>query len=129
MAESLIARFDVNGWEPRDLDGLDPGWVGAVTMKKQFTAGIVGSSTALFVSSGDVEGQRSYLAAERITGTLDGRGEGSVTVHHGGVEPAPEAAFGHVVAHTGTGAFEGWAGSVRIEHDDAGAYFVIDLTS
>lgn len=123
MAE-LVARFSVNGWDERSIDGLEGGWVGAVEMRKEFTAGLVGSSVALFVSSGETEGQRSYFAAERITaGTDDGR-SGSVTVHHGGLESSPETWFGHVVPGSGIDDFADWSGSARIEHDDDGAYFL-----
>jgi len=125
---ALIARFNVNGWDERVIDGLEGGWMGAVEMRKEFTAGLVGSSVALFVSSGDTEGQRSYFAAERITGTTEDGRSGSVTVHHGGLESAPETWFGHVVPGSGTDDFADWAGSARIEHDDTGAYFVFDLT-
>ena len=125
---ALIARFNVNGWDERVIDGLEGGWMGAVEMRKEFTAGLVGSSVALFVSSGDTEGQRSYFAAERITGTTEDGRSGSVTVHHGGLESAPETWFGHVVPGSGTADFADWAGSARIEHDDTGAHFVFDLT-
>ena len=125
---ALIARFNVNGWDERVIDGLEGGWMGAVEMRKEFTAGLVGSSVALFVSSGDTEGQRSYFAAERITGTTEDGRSGSVTVHHGGLESAPETWFGHVVPGSGTDDFADWVGSARIEHDDTGAHFVFDLS-
>ena len=129
MANHLIARFAVTGWEPRTLEDIaGDGWVGAVTMRKDFTSGITGQSVALFVSSGEVEGQRCYFAAERITGAVGSGEPGGVTVHHGGLESDPGSWFGVIVPNTGTGGFEGWAGSARIEHDDDGAYFVIDLS-
>ena len=62
----LVARFTVTEFEPTDLHGIDDDWVGAVTMRKDFTAGIHGSSIAHFVSSGE-EGSRGYLAVERGT--------------------------------------------------------------
>jgi len=123
----LIARFNVNGWDERTIEGLEGGWVGAVEMRKEFTSGIVGSSVALFVSSGETEGQRSYFAAERITGTTDDGRSGSVTVHHGGLESAPETWFGHVVPDSGTDGFADWSGSARIRHDEDGACFVFEL--
>lgn len=125
---SLIARFKVTGWDPRELPGFDGDWLGAVTMTKEFTAGIIGDSTALFVSSGPVEGQRSYFAAEHITGALDDGRSGSFTVHHGGLESSPETWFGHVVPGSGTLDFAHFAGSALIKHDDDGAYFVIELS-
>jgi hypothetical protein len=124
---TLIARFNVNGWDERAIDGLEGGWMGAVEMRKEFTEGLTGTSVALFVSSGETEGQRSYFAAERITAaTEDGR-SGSVTVHHGGLESSPETWFGHVVPGSGTDAFADWSGTARIEHDEGGAFFIFDL--
>lgn len=124
---NFIARFSVTGWDPRQIDGIDESWAGAVQMRKLFTAGLLGESVALFVSSGTEEGNRSYFAAERITATTDDGRSGSVTVHHGGLESAPDTWFGHVVPGTGIGDFAGWAGSARIEHDEDGAYFEFDL--
>jgi hypothetical protein len=128
----LIARFAVDGWDARTIDGVtgaDEGdWVGVARMHKTFRSGLVGTSTVLFVSSGATEGQRSYLAAERITATVGGDGEqGGVTVHHGGLESSPDTWFGHVVPGSGTGPMADWAGSAHIEHDDEGAFFVFEL--
>ena len=124
---TLIARFNVDGATPTTAEGLDADWVGLLTFAKTFTAGIVGSATTLFMAAGDVEGSRSYVATERITGRTDDGREGSVTVQHGGLESDPDTWFGHIVPHTGTGDFADWAGSARIQHDDDGAYFEIDL--
>jgi len=118
----------VDGYEPRQITGLDAGWVAAATFAKTFTSGITGQATTLFMSAGPEEGRRSYVATERITGRAgDGR-EGSVTVQHGGLESDPATWFGHIVPGTGTGAFAGWSGSARILHDDQGPYFEIRLT-
>jgi uncharacterized protein DUF3224 len=125
---TLIARFKVDGYEIRTVEGLAADWVGLMTFAKTFTAGIIGHATTLFMSAGSQEGSRSYVATERITGRLAGGREGSVTVQHGGLESDPATWFGHIVPGTGTGGFEGWAGSARIVHDDEGAFFEIDLT-
>ncbi|NQX11176.1 DUF3224 domain-containing protein [Microbacteriaceae bacterium VKM Ac-2855] len=127
---ALTARFAVVGWEPTTLAAVDAGgpeWAGAVTMRKEFSSGIVGSSVAHFVSSGTDE-SRGYLAAERITGVLaDGR-RGAFTVHHGALQhPSDESAFGYIVPGTGTDDFAEFAGSARIVHDADGPYFVFDL--
>jgi hypothetical protein len=124
---TLIARFRVDSFEPREIAGLDAGWFGLMTFAKTFTSGIVGRATTVFMSAGTEEGSRSYVATERISGrTEDGR-EGSVTVQHGGLESEPGTWFGHIAPGTGTGDFAGWSGSARILHDDEGAYFEIDL--
>jgi hypothetical protein len=124
---TLIARFQVDGATPAQIADFDADWVGMLTFAKTFTSGIVGSATTLFMSAGTVEGSRSYVATERISGrTEDGR-EGSITVQHGGLESDPSTWFGHIVPKTGTGGFAEWSGSARIQHDDEGAYFEIDL--
>jgi hypothetical protein len=126
---TLIARFTVDGFEPRQVTGLDADWVGVLTFAKTFTAGIKGQATTLFMSAGTEEGSRSYVATERITGRTDDGREGSVTVQHGGLESDPDTWFGHLVPGTGTGDFAGWSGQARIRHDDQGAYFEITLAS
>ena len=125
---TLIARFQVDGFEPRQVSGLDGDWVGLMTFAKTFTSGIIGHATTLFMAAGTEEGSRSYVATERITGHTDGGREGSVTVQHGGLESDPGSWFGHIVPGTGAGDFAGWTGSARIIHDEQGAYFEINLT-
>jgi Protein of unknown function (DUF3224) len=124
---TLIARFTVDSFEPRQVMGLDADWLGLLTFAKTFTSGIIGQATTVFMSAGTEEGSRSYVATERITGRTDDGHEGSVTVQHGGLESDPGSWFGHIVPGTGTGGFTGWTGSARIVHDDQGAYFEIDL--
>jgi hypothetical protein len=132
MSEILTARFTVSGWEPAvvpgiDVSGPDGEWVGVVTMRKQYIAGLVGESVAHFVSSGDEAG-RGYLAAERITGTLDDGRTGSFTVHHGALQhPSDDSAFGYIIGGTGTADFAGFTGQAKIIHDDDGPYFEFTL--
>jgi hypothetical protein len=125
---TLIARFNVDGAEPTQAAGLDADWVGMLVFSKSFTSGIVGEAKTLFMSAGSEEGSRSYVATERITGRTDDGQDGSVTVQHGGLESDPTTWFGHIVPTTGTGAFAGWTGSARIQHDADGAFFEIDLS-
>jgi len=76
-----------------------------------------------------VEGRRSYVATELISGRTDDGREGSFVVQHGGLESDLSTWLGHVVPASGTGGFEGWVGSARIEHDDHGPYFEFDLAA
>jgi hypothetical protein len=46
---TLIARFQVDGYEPRQVTGLDADWFGLMTFAKTFTSGIIGHATTLFV--------------------------------------------------------------------------------
>lgn len=129
---TINARFSVTGWDPAPLaelglTGADDDWVGAITMKKIYSSGIVGESIAHFISSGD-EASRGYLAAERVTGTLDDGRSGSFTVHHGGTQVGDDLAiFGSIIAGTGTGDFASFAGAATIIHDEDGPYFQFEL--
>jgi hypothetical protein len=125
---TLIARFQVDSFEPRQITGLDADWLGLLTFAKTFTSGITGHATTVFMSAGTEEGSRSYVATERITGRADDGREGSVVVQHGGLESEPDTWFGHIVPGTGSGGFAGWSGSARIAHDEQGAYFEIKLS-
>jgi hypothetical protein len=125
---TLIARFQVDSFEPRQITGLDADWLGLLTFAKKFTSGITGHATTVFMSAGTEEGSRSYVATERITGRADDGREGSVVVQHGGLESEPDTWFGHIVPGTGSGGFAGWSGSARIAHDEQGAYFEIKLS-
>jgi hypothetical protein len=128
--ETITARFEITGWDPEPLAGLDDDWLGAIIMRKRYTEGLIGESIAHFVSSGSEEGGRGYLAAERVTGALpDGR-SGSFTVHHGALQhPDDDSAFGYIVPGTGTGDFAAFAGRARIHHDERGPFFVLSLTA
>jgi hypothetical protein len=52
---TLIARFKVDGFEPRQVAGLDADWFGLLTFAKTFTSGITGTATTLFMSAGTEE--------------------------------------------------------------------------
>jgi uncharacterized protein YndB with AHSA1/START domain len=126
--DTVVARFAVTGWEPTPLAGIEGEWLGAVVMRKTYTAGIRGSSVASFVSSGDEEHGRGYLAAERIEGVFDDGRQGAFTVHHGALEhPDDPSAFAWVVPGSGTGDLAELRGSARIVHDDQGPFFVFDF--
>lgn len=125
--QPIIARFGIAGYEETPLDGIEPGWAAGLVFHKTFTAGITGSSEVFFMSNGDIEGQRGYVAVERITGTMDDGRSGSVTVQHGGLESDAGTRFGYSVPGTGTNDFAGWTGTARIDHDETGAFFTIML--
>lgn len=124
---TIIARFEITSWEPTTLPGVNGDWANGAAMAKTFTAGIEGTSEGLFVSSGKDEGQRAYIATERITATLDDGRRGSFVVQHGGLESDPATWFGYIVPGTGTGDLAGIAGQAPIHHDETGAYFELVL--
>lgn len=124
---TIIARFEISGWEETDVPGVQGAVAYGAKMKKTFSEGVQGTSEGLFISSGEDEGNRAYIAVERITGTLPNGRSGSFTVHHGGLESDPNTWFGHIVPGTGTDDLAGIIGSARISHDENGAFFTLVL--
>lgn len=124
---AIIARFEISGWEETELPGVSGETAYGAKMQKSFSEGISGSSAGLFIASGADEGNRSYIAVERISGTLSDGRAGSFTVHHGGLESDPETWFGHIVPGSGTDDLAAIGGKAQIGHDGAGAYFTIEL--
>jgi hypothetical protein len=120
---TIVARFQIIRWDETSLPGAEGGWAHGAAMGKTFTEGISGTSKGLFITSGKVEGQRAYIATEKITGTLEDGRSGSFVVQHGGLESTPETWFGYIVPGTGTGDLEGITGKAPIHHDETGAYF------
>jgi Protein of unknown function (DUF3224). len=129
-SETITARFTLTGWEETTLPEPFDGWLGAVVMRKTYTEGLVGEGVGHFISSGDEEHGSGYLAAERISGTLDDGRTGSFTVHHGALNhPDDPSAFGYIVPGTGSGDFSGFAGTARIVHDQDGTIMVLRVDS
>lgn len=128
IVETLTARFDVTLAAPFDLPGVTGGWASGLAMHKTFTSGLVGQSDLVFLTSGEEETGRGYVAVERIEGILDDGRAGAFTVHHGAMQtPSDSGQFGNIVPGTGTGDFARFTGSAAIQHDDAGPFFVFSL--
>jgi Protein of unknown function (DUF3224) len=120
MTKIVTAVFEISAWEPTAFPGIEA-WLGAVTMRKHYTKGLIGESEGPFLHTGD-EANRGYLAIERISGELEDGRRGSFVVHHGAVQSSDHpSAFGYIVPGSGAGDFASWSGSARIEHDEAGA--------
>jgi hypothetical protein len=118
---TITARFQITTWNETPLPGVTGEWATGATMTRTFTSGIAGMSEGLFINSGETEGERAYIATEKITGTFgDGR-RGSFVVQHGGLEASPETWFGYIVSGSGTGDLAGIAGQAPIRHDESGA--------
>jgi len=128
---TLIARFQVDGYEPRQVTGaFDADWFGLMTFRED-------------LHLRDHRARHHAVHGRGQPGKDPGRTwppngspgapaageEGSVTVQHGRPSsPIPISGSATSCRNTGTGGFAGWSGSARIRHDDQGAYFEIELS-
>jgi hypothetical protein len=116
--EPMTAKgtFDTAGWDPQPpFDDRDGVTLGLVTMSKTFQGDLAGTSVVtMMVASTPVESSRSYVALERIEGTLAGR-RGSFVVQHNAVSDEGEQSLRvSVVPDSATGELRGLRGEMDI---------------
>ncbi|MEU0564862.1 DUF3224 domain-containing protein [Nonomuraea sp. NPDC005983] len=112
-AKGTFETADWNAQAPYDeRDGVS---LGHVTMTKTFHGDLTATSVVtLTVASTEVAESRSYVAMERIEGTLHGRA-GSFVVQHDAVSDRGEQSLRiRVVPDSGTGELRGLRGEMEI---------------
>ncbi|MGN9845963.1 DUF3224 domain-containing protein [Nonomuraea sp. H19] len=108
--------FDTAGWDAKPpFDDRDGVTLGLVTMSKTFHGDLTGTSVVtMMVATTPVEDSRSYVALERIEGSLDGR-SGSFVVQHNAVSDAGEQSLRiSVVPDSATGELRGLRGEMDV---------------
>lgn len=121
MALHLAAPFTLDTWDavpdPAPA-GADAPPTGRVVLAKTYTGDdLSGSATGHALTTQGGSGA-SYVAQERITGTLAGR-RGSFVLEHGASmgEGVETVQWARVVAGSGTAALTGLAGSGTVAHE------------
>ncbi len=110
-------------------DGVGDATVGRMSIDKQFRGGLEGHSKGQMLTAvTDVEGSAGYVAIERVTGTLDGRG-GTFALQHSGTLTRGAARLSiTVVPDSGTGQLVGLAGKMSITVADGAHSYDFDYT-
>jgi hypothetical protein len=120
---SIRAPFTITA---RPAEASEPSalpMVGRTTFDKVFAGGAIeGTSVVHFVSAAAGSGPLSYVALERIEGTLDGRSGAFVLQHVGAILDGTPSLALTVVVGSGTGDLAGLTGSGTIEHTEAEAH-------
>lgn len=116
----IEAEFDVTGWEPTPYGDSTGPALSRVSVRKSFTGGLEGKSSAeLLMCQADPKDYSTgagYVGSEQIDGKLAGK-RGSFVIQHGGImgpgvdEPTIS---GNIVPGSGTGELAGIRGSVNI---------------
>lgn len=125
MSDTRKIRFQIT-MTPTDLPAIGA-WANGFALTKELTGDLNGSSEGLFINAGQVEGSRSYIVVEKLSGTTAEGGEASVIVEHGGVENDDAAWFGRIVPGTGTGDWEGMTGTITFDGDDEGEFMLLSF--
>jgi hypothetical protein len=129
----MIAKgpFDTADWNAQPpFDDRDGVTLGHVTLGKTFHGDLTAEGVVhLTVVGTPVENSKSYVAVERIEGTLHGR-SGSFVVQHNAVSDRGEQSLTvTVVPDSGTGELTGLRGRMEIDVAPDGSHsYVFDYT-
>jgi hypothetical protein len=100
--------------QPADDAGADAA-VGRMSIDKQFHGDLEGTSKGQMLSAmGSVKGSAGYVAMEKVTGTLHGRGGSFVLQHSGTMNRGVPQLLVTVVPDSGTDQLAGLTGTLAI---------------
>ncbi|NJP97789.1 DUF3224 domain-containing protein [Nonomuraea sp. FMUSA5-5] len=123
--------FETAGWTPQPpYDERDGITLGVVTLTKTFSGDLTGTSlVTMLVATTPVEESRSYVALERIEGTLHGRAGSFVVQHDATSDNGAQTLRIRVVADSGTDELRGLRGEMAIAiGPDGGHSYTFDYT-
>ncbi len=114
MSTRATGTFDVTLTPQAPDDPSDP-VVGRMSIDKQFHGDLEGSSKGQMLAAGTaVKGSAGYVAIERVTGALHGRGGTFVLQHSGTMRRGNPSLAVTVVPDSGTGDLVGLSGTLAI---------------
>lgn len=119
------ATFEVTAWEPQNwsFEAMDPTAVNQTRVVKEFLGDLEGVGEAQLLTVQSNEGDATYVAMERITGTLHGK-QGSFALGHSATIENHERVAGMVVIvpSSGTGELVGIRGDGEFRIDPDGGH-------
>lgn len=112
--------------KPVALDGVS---LGRMTLAKQFTGDIVGTSSGqMLTAQTPTKGSAGYVAMERVSGTLDGKRGSFVLQHSGTMNDGQQTLSISVVPGSGTGSLTGIEGVLTLEVVDGNHNYELEYT-
>lgn len=102
---------------PQSLSDVASGsGLGRMSIDKQFSGDLVGTSTGEMLAAGSVvKGSAGYVALERVTGTLGARSGSFVLQHTGTMNRGTPSLSVTVVPDSGTDGLQGLSGMLTID--------------
>lgn len=98
--------------------------IGRMTLEKQYHGELEASSRGqMLAAMGEVEGSGSYVALERVNGSLGGRRGTFALQHAGTMRRGVQSLSITVVPESGTGELAGLAGTMDIRIEPNGKHF------
>ncbi len=120
---SASGSFEVQ-LTPED-DGEAP--AGRMRIQKTYTGDLVGSGAGQMISKRTDAGAAVYYAIEEVSGALHGKTGGFTLLHEGRMDPTMQSLRVTILAGSGRGELSEIAGSMRIEQDETGHRYTLEL--
>ncbi|SEM08176.1 Protein of unknown function [Pseudoxanthomonas sp. GM95] len=109
--------------------GSDGNSLGRMSLDKTFSGDLVGTGSGeMLAARSSVPTSASYVAIERVTGTLDGKAGTFVLVHRGVMRGETQQLEVTISPESGTGALAGIAGKLGIRIEGGKHYYDLDYT-
>jgi hypothetical protein len=129
MAQHASGTFDVK-ITPQQDEGIGDPTIGRMSVAKQFHGDLEGTSGAQMLTgmAEAVKDSGTYVAIERIRGTLKGR-QGSFAVWHAGtMDRGKQSLIVTIIPDTGTDQLTGISGTMTIDIRDGKHFYGIDYS-
>jgi uncharacterized protein DUF3224 len=129
MTTQARGAFDTKGTPHPAKDMAEGLNVGRMTFHKRFHGDLEGTSVVEMLGVMDKAlGSGAYVALERMTGVLEGRGGSFVMQHSSTMTRGKPTQSITVVPDSGTGELVGLAGAMTIDIVDGKHFYVFDYT-
>ena len=129
VAKYAKGTFEVKVTPMAAEDGVGDPMIGRLALEKQFSGGLTGSSKGQMLGiSTAIKDSAGYVAAERFTGTLDGK-KGSFSLQHSGTMQGGKFQLNvTVVPDSGTDELTGISGKMKIIIEGGKHFYEFDYT-
>ena len=129
VAKLAKGTFEVKITPMAAEDGVGDPLIGRLALEKQFSGGLTGSSKGQMLGiSTAIKDSAGYVAAERFTGTLDGK-KGSFSLQHSGTMQGGKFELNvSVVPDSGTKELTGISGKMKIIIEGGKHFYEFDYT-
>ncbi|MGH7720199.1 MAG: DUF3224 domain-containing protein [Gemmatimonadaceae bacterium] len=129
MAIRASGTFEVKLNPLAAYDDAEGSMLGRMSIDKQFRGDLEGSSKGEMLTGGtSTKGSAAYVAVERVSGTLHGRGGTFILQHSGTMTRGAPRLVITVVPDSGTGELAGLAGTMAIDISAGKHSYHLDYT-
>ncbi|WP_424950710.1 DUF3224 domain-containing protein [Deinococcus sp.] len=128
MTQHASGTFEVTLTPQNPAPGEESS-VGRMRLDKVFSGELAGTSAGQMLAfRSDTQGSAGYVALERVSGTLHGRGGSFMLQHSGSMDRGALQLSVRVVPDSGTGELAGLSGEMALDQSGGGHAYTLSYT-